>query len=849
MRLNYKILIGLISVLVIWAGTLGQSYRTMKQLESEYTRTVDETLPIILSLEELRFATLRIVSSTSENAMIMALQRNSDVAPVDSDMPTPDAHEIHETAIGISDFERVFEIYSNQVDLYDSADGAIRDLIGSNGTALTDISQRLEAALENNASTAEVLEMKEVMEDAEADILSLIIGQITDERRALRLRQAALRQGIVDAIDNLMISAALAAFGITALVILSSLRIIKPIERLTAAAVRIAKGDFAPLPKVTQNDEIGALTNAFSDMSSNLQNMIRRHQEATDNALASEQRFRDVAEASSDWIWEIGSDYRITFVSGRFFDVTGLSARAVIGQPISKFLTPDRTATADCFENLELDGLAPIRDMRCRYSDITNQTRICRLSGKPLFHKTGTFMGYRGTASDITAEVEAQDIAEHLALHDALTGLPNRIFMAERLDQNLAKIRRHGGAVSVICLDLDHFKEVNDTLGHAAGDSLLKSVTKRLESTLRITDTLARLGGDEFVIVQSEAIQPSGAEVLCRRILQVISEPFEVESQNLYIGASLGVSLAPIDSLDPEQLLKNADVAMYRAKKDGRNSFRFFEAGMDAELQERKAMERDLRVAIQNNELEMYYQPLIETHGRAMQGVEALVRWNRPGFGMVPPGDFIPLAEETGLIIPLGDWILRTSCRQATEWPNLFVAVNLSRTQFKQQDLIGLVKQVLHDTGLTPNRLELEITEGVLLEQTAYSLMTLRGLQELGVRIAMDDFGTGYSSLSYLQMFAFDKIKLDQSFVQELGKSSGATSIVRTVLDLGRSLGMVTTAEGVETASQRDYLTQQGCNQMQGYLFSRPVPAAEIKNLLLRTYPDVDVPAAKVLSS
>ncbi|WP_392337600.1 putative bifunctional diguanylate cyclase/phosphodiesterase [Loktanella salsilacus] len=295
--------------------------------------------------------------------------------------------------------------------------------------------------------------------------------------------------------------------------------------------------------------------------------------------------------------------------------------------------------------------------------------------------------------------------------------------------------------------------------------------------------------------------------------------------------------------------LKNADVAMYRAKKDGRNSFRFFEVGMDAELQERKAMERDLRVAIQNNELEMYYQPLIETHGRAMQGVEALVRWNRPGFGMVPPGDFIPLAEETGLIIPLGDWILRTSCRQATEWPNLFVAVNLSPTQFKQQDLIGLVKQVLHDTGLTPNRLELEITEGVLLEQTAYSLMTLRGLQELGVRIAMDDFGTGYSSLSYLQMFAFDKIKLDQSFVQELGKSSGATSIVRTVLDLGRSLGMVTTAEGVETASQRDYLTQQGCNQMQGYLFSRPVPAAEIKNLLLRTYPDVDVPVAKALSS
>ncbi|WP_394153353.1 EAL domain-containing protein [Loktanella salsilacus] len=832
MRLNFKILFGLTSILAIWAATLGQSYRTMKQLESEYSRAVGETLPIILSLEELRFATLRIVLSTSENAMIMALQRNPALASDGDEALVPDAHEIHETATGVADFGRTFKTYSSQIDLYEAGNSDIRDSIGRLGSKLVAISRRIETGLDAGLPSVEILELKEMMEETEADILSLMVEQITQERQALRQRQGNLRQGIDDAISNLIVSAILAVIGITALIVLSAVRIIKPIERLTAAAVRIANGELAPLPRVTQQDEIGTLSNAFSDMSSHLQDMIRRHEAATEKALASEQRFRDVAEASSDWIWEIGPDYCITFMSDRFYDVTGLPAAAVLGQPISDFLTPDQRGTCDGFEGLNLDGVKALRDMRCHYSDVSDQARICRLSGKPLFDKTGVFMGYRGTARDITSEVEAQNIAEHLALHDALTGLPNRIFMAERLDQNLAKIQRHGGAVSVICLDLDHFKEVNDTLGHAAGDALLKCVTKRLESTLRVTDTLARLGGDEFVIVQSDAIQPGGAEVLCRRILQVISEPFEVEGQSLYIGASLGVSLAPIDSLDPEQLLKNADVAMYRAKKDGRNNFRFFEAGMDAELQERKAMERDLRLAIQKNELEMYYQPLIGTQGQQIQGVEALVRWNRPGFGMVPPGDFIPLAEESGLIIPLGEWILRTSCLQAAEWPDLFVAVNLSPTQFKQQDLIGSVKQVLDDTGLAPDRLELEITEGVLLEQTAYSLMTLRGLQDLGVRIAMDDFGTGYSSLSYLQMFAFDKIKLDQSFVQELGKSSGATSIVRTVLDLGRSLGMVTTAEGVETADQRDYLTQQGCNQMQGYYFSKPVPAAEINALL-----------------
>lgn len=404
--------------------------------------------------------------------------------------------------------------------------------------------------------------------------------------------------------------------------------------------------------------------------------------------------------------------------------------------------------------------------------------------------------------------------------------------MAERLDQILAKTKRHGGAASVICLDLDHFKDVNDTLGHAVGDALLKSVTKRLKDTVRATDTLARLGGDEFVILQSDDDQPFAAESLCRRILQVVSEPHEIEGHEVSTSVSLGVSLAPVDSLDDNQLLRMADIAMYKAKKEGRNSFQFFETGMDTELQLRKTMERDLRAAIKNGEFEMHYQPLVKANGGAIEGVEALVRWNRPGFGMVAPSDFIPLAEETGLILPLGEWVLRTSCRQAKDWPDLFVAVNLSPAQFKQQELISLVKQILEETGLAPNRLELEITEGVLLEGTTSADITLNGLKGLGVRISMDDFGTGYSSLSYLQRFPFDKIKLDQSFIQDLGNSAEASAIVKTVLDLGKSLGMKTTAEGVETADQLEFLVNNGCDQIQGYYFSRPVPASQIQALL-----------------
>ncbi len=418
--------------------------------------------------------------------------------------------------------------------------------------------------------------------------------------------------------------------------------------------------------------------------------------------------------------------------------------------------------------------------------------------------------------------------ATHLAHHDALTSLPNRVLFRERLDIALSSTVERSHAVSVICLDLDNFKEVNDSLGHGAGDQLLQQLAKRLMGCVNHHDTVARLGGDEFAVIQVGASQPHDAEELSRKLIDCVRSPFVIEDQELHIGVSIGIAVAePIDG-DPERLLKNADIALYRAKQGGRATYRIFEAKMDAELQERRGLEYDLRQAVLKNELELHYQPLINLEKRNVAAVEALVRWRHPLRGLVSPADFIPLAEETGLIVAIGEWVLETACRQALEWGDLRIAVNLSPVQFRNRELVETVRQVLQRTGLEPGRLELEITESVLINDAAAALDILNGLKALDVKIAMDDFGTGYSSLGYLNSFPFDKIKIDKSFIGNLSDKEKSGAIVKSVIGLGQSLNMITTAEGVETLEQAAFLRQQGCDQVQGFYFSKPVPAAEL---------------------
>jgi diguanylate cyclase (GGDEF)-like protein/PAS domain S-box-containing protein len=431
-----------------------------------------------------------------------------------------------------------------------------------------------------------------------------------------------------------------------------------------------------------------------------------------------------------------------------------------------------------------------------------------------------------GLSEDITERKRAEERIAYLARHDPLTDLPNRAAFNEQLSFARERAAPTGAGFAVLCIDLDRFKEVNDVFGQAAGDAMLREVAKRLAAAAEGA-FLARLGADEFALISSEGMQPVAAAALAQRVQSAMAEELDVAGFRLHAELSIGVAIFPTDGADSATLLANAGAALDRAKEEGRGAIHFFAAAMDLELRERRALQHDLQSAIARDELALHYQPQARIDGEIV-GFEALARWQHPARGTVPPGTFIPLAEESGLIVPISEWILRAACREAAAWPHpLQIAVNLSPVQFRHGDVAGLVHAVLLETGLAPDRLELEVTEGVLIDDFSRAVSILRRLKSLGVRIAMDDFGTGYSSLSYLQAFPFDKIKIDQGFISNVERNRQSAAIARAVIALARALSLPVLAEGVETREQLGFLEREGCDQVQGYLIGRPAPIAE----------------------
>ncbi|MEO6012658.1 MAG: EAL domain-containing protein [Devosia sp.] len=453
-------------------------------------------------------------------------------------------------------------------------------------------------------------------------------------------------------------------------------------------------------------------------------------------------------------------------------------------------------------------------------------TRIILMQHHPM--KDG---GFVSTHEDITEQRQQEARIQHLARHDALTELPNRSQFLDEMASAEASIER-GEKAAVLCIDLDHFKSVNDTLGHAIGDKVLKQASARLWGTTRETDVLSRLGGDEFSLLLRPIDKPSDAAAIAERIVKAMTMPFSIDGHQIAIGASVGIAIAPDDGETTDILMKNADLALYRAKSEGRSTYHFFEKDMDAQIQKRRTIESGLRAALQLNELRVVFQPLIGLKENRVTCLEALLRWNHGGTN-ISPAEFIPIAEETGLIVPIGEWVLREACSAAIMWPGEpRVAVNLSPVQFKSKRLFETIHNILAETGLPPTRLELEITESLLLTDNEHTLQTLHRLRAIGIRISMDDFGTGYSSLSYLRAFPFDKIKIDRSFMRDLDKRGDSLAIIKAVIGLGHSLGMSTTAEGVETEEQLRAVREQGCNEVQGFLFSPPLEAPQVLTLL-----------------
>jgi diguanylate cyclase (GGDEF)-like protein len=457
----------------------------------------------------------------------------------------------------------------------------------------------------------------------------------------------------------------------------------------------------------------------------------------------------------------------------------------------------------------------------------TTDGRAVQIVNKPL--PDG---GWVATQEDITEVVRSNARIAHLAHYDVLTDLPNRAQFREQLEQALKRVER-GERIAVLYIDVDEFKSVNDTLGHPVGDELLKVIADRLRGCVRKTDVVARLGGDEFAIIQTAISGPAEVTELVTRIYDAIRGPHECVGHLLATDASIGIALAPDDGTDLDQLLKHADLAMYGAKADGRRTYRFFEPGMDARAKALRALELDLRDAIVNGGFEIHYQPLVNLRDNIVVGCEALLRWRHPTLGMVSPAQFIPVAEDTGLINQLGEWVLNTACAEAATWPDhIRIAVNVSPVQFRNATLPLKVAAALASSGLSASRLELEITEAVLIRDDEVALDTLHELRKLGVRIALDDFGTGYSSLSYLQRFPFDKIKIDRSFIKDIADADGSSPIVQAVVSIAAARNMTTTAEGVETDRQREILRELDCTELQGFLFSPAVPAAELTRLL-----------------
>jgi diguanylate cyclase (GGDEF)-like protein len=447
-------------------------------------------------------------------------------------------------------------------------------------------------------------------------------------------------------------------------------------------------------------------------------------------------------------------------------------------------------------------------------------------------HQSTADGGWVAIHEDITERQKAEAHIAHMARHDHLTDLPNRAFFREELDKNLRSLR-NGQKFTILCIDLDRFKSVNDSMGHSIGDKLLNLVSARLVNCVKERDFVARLGGDEFAIIQTNVSRPEESGALAGRVIERLSEPYEVDGQQLDIGASVGLAIAPTDGANADQLLKNADLAMYRAKMDGRGSYCFFEPEMDARIQARRALELELRGALAAGQLQLYYQPLVNPKTGEIRCFEALLRWLHPKFGQIPPSEFIPLAEESGLIGPLGQWVLQAACADAAKWPKqLRVSVNLSPIQFKNLNLVKVILSSLASSGLPASRLELEITESLLLEDDAKTLAMLHELRSLGVRIVMDDFGTGFSSLNYLRSFPFDKIKIDRSFIKDLSSGDNSMAIVKAIIDLARALNIDVVAEGVETQDQLNRIVAEGCTEVQGNYFSVPKPIKSFEKIL-----------------
>jgi diguanylate cyclase (GGDEF)-like protein/PAS domain S-box-containing protein len=578
------------------------------------------------------------------------------------------------------------------------------------------------------------------------------------------------------------------------------------------------------------------LLQAISVIGSQIGQFVQRKQ-TEDTVRESEERFRSLTQLSSDMYWEQDEQFRFTSMSGTGSQRVNLKTFPTIGKKRWEQNYTNMTADAWAEHIALLEAHKPFRDMELCRPDESGKKIWISISGEPVFDSSGAFKGYRGVGKDISERKQDEERIQFLANHDALTSLPNRAMFNDVLNLAIQNARRYDRSFAVLFIDLDRFKNINDTLGHEAGDKLLQEMGSRLTQTVRSSDVVARLGGDEFVVLVQEVSEAKQVEAVARKILSALVQPMVTQGQECRVTASIGICMYPTEAQDEQALMKNADIAMYRAKEDGKNNYKFYSEEMNTHSFERLALETSLRRGLERSEFLLHYQAKLDLRTERITGVEALVRWQHPEMGLVPPAQFIPLAEETGLIVPIGKWVLNTACAQNVAWqreglPPLHMAVNLSARQFADEDLVKDIAAALESTGLKPELLELELTESMVIQNTERAGRVLAEIKKMGVRLAIDDFGVGYSSLTHLKRFPIDTLKVDRSFIRDLPQDPEDRAITEAIIAMGKSLKLTVVAEGVETLDQQTFLHDHACDEMQGFFFSKPIAGGEFAELL-----------------
>jgi diguanylate cyclase (GGDEF)-like protein/PAS domain S-box-containing protein len=568
---------------------------------------------------------------------------------------------------------------------------------------------------------------------------------------------------------------------------------------------------------------------------------ISERKRAEEALRESESRYRAMAEQSADWVWSIDTEGRHNYTNQRGAEILGYTVEEFLAADPVELVHPDDLPLFHKTFHNAVAARQGWQNVVLRWRTRNGNYRILESSASPLFSLEGRLIGFQGVDRDITERRQAEERIEFLAHHDSLTGLPNRILLHDRFDLAVSVAGRARSHVALLFLDLDNFKVVNDTLGHAAGDQLLLEVVKRLSVCTREGDTISRQGGDEFIVLLNEVPDLDMVDGIAGEILNELSEPMEINGRQLNTSCSIGISIYPEDGTDFDSLLQKADTAMYDAKDAGRNTYRFFDEQMNAQAHDHLQLQNRLHQTLIQEGFHLHFQPQIDIGTDRVIGMEALLRWHDAELGEVAPARFIPVAEDCGLIVPIGAWALVEACLQMQAWrtdglPDITLSVNLSALQFHRTNLIASVAGALKRSGLPPHLLELELTESILLQDAENNLDTVRRLKALGVRLSIDDFGTGYSSLSYLKRFAVDRLKIDQSFVRDITTDPDDAAIVRAIIQLARSLRLNIIAEGVETLEQLAFLREEGCEGVQGFLFSRPLPAAEMEAYLRKQY-------------